>query len=77
MPKNRSLLLPLFVTVTDWAALVVPTAWVAKARLDGATVTVVDLQKQEVIKSMDTLKDAGFNPNCLVLLPQWYNAAGH
>ena len=45
--------------------------------MSDGSVTVVDLQKQEVIKSMDTLKDAGFNPNCLVLLPQWYNAAGH
>jgi hypothetical protein len=33
--------------------------------------------KQEVVKSMDTLKNAGFNPNCIVLLPTWYNAAGH
>ena len=43
--------------------------------MSDGSVTVVDLQKQEVIKSMDTLKDAGFNPNCLVLLPQWTHAA--
>jgi hypothetical protein len=41
------------------------------------SVTVVDLQKQEVVTSMDTLKDGGFNPNCIVLLPARYNAAGH
>ena len=45
--------------------------------MSDGSVTLVDLQKQEVIKSMDTLKDAGFNPNCIVLLPPWYNAAGH
>ena len=45
--------------------------------MSDGSVTVVDLQKQEVVKSMDTLKDAGFNPNCIVLLPAWYNAAGH
>jgi DNA-binding beta-propeller fold protein YncE len=45
--------------------------------MSDGSVTVVDLQKQDVVKSMDTLKDAGFNPNCIVLLPAWYNAAGH
>ena len=45
--------------------------------MSDGSVTVVDLQKQEVVKSMDTLKDTGFNPNCIVLLPAWYNAAGH
>ena len=45
--------------------------------MSDGSVTLVDLQKQEVIKSMDTLKDAGFNPNCIVLLPPWYNPAGH
>jgi DNA-binding beta-propeller fold protein YncE len=45
--------------------------------MSDGSVTVVDLQKQQVVKSMDTLKDAGFNPNCIVLLPTWYNPAGH
>ena len=45
--------------------------------MSDGSVTVVDLQKQEVVKSMDTLKDAGFNPNSIALLPAWYNAAGH
>jgi DNA-binding beta-propeller fold protein YncE len=45
--------------------------------MSDGSVTVVDLRKQEVVKSMDTLKNAGFNPNCIVLLPAWYNAAGH
>ena len=45
--------------------------------MSDGSVTVVDLQKQQVVKSMDTLKDAGFNPNCIVLLPAWYNPAGH
>jgi DNA-binding beta-propeller fold protein YncE len=43
---------------------------------DGA-VTVVDLEKQEVIGSMDTLKNMGMNPNCIVLLPDWNHLAGH
>lgn len=43
---------------------------------DGS-VSVVDLAKGEVIASMDTLKNAGFNPNVIVLLPEWNDFAGH
>ncbi len=43
---------------------------------DGS-VTVIDLAKGEAIASMDTLKDAGFNPNLIVLLPEWNDFAGH
>ncbi|MBB3066039.1 YncE family protein [Limibacillus halophilus] len=43
---------------------------------DGA-VTVIDLQQHKVLGSMDTLKNAGFNPNSIVLLPEWNHLAGH
>ncbi len=43
---------------------------------DGS-VSVVDLAKGEVVASMDTLKDAGLNPNLIVLLPEWNDFAGH
>jgi DNA-binding beta-propeller fold protein YncE len=43
---------------------------------DGS-VTVVDLVKGEAIASMDTLKNAGLNPNLIVLLPEWNAEAGH
>jgi DNA-binding beta-propeller fold protein YncE len=43
---------------------------------DGA-VTVVDLESGKVVASMDTLKNAGFNPNSIVLLPEWNSLAGH
>jgi len=43
---------------------------------DGS-ITVVDLQKNEVVRSMDTLKNNGLNPNCIVLLPQWNDPMGH
>ena len=41
------------------------------------TVTVVDLATNEAISSVDTLTEAGFNPNSIVLLPQWNDFAGH
>jgi len=43
---------------------------------DGS-VTVIDLKKQEVVATMDTLKKMDFNPNSLVLLPKWNDMAGH
>jgi len=45
--------------------------------MDDGSVTVVDLASGDVVRSMDTLKEAGFNPNSLVLLPEWNSFAGH
>ena len=35
---------------------------------DGS-ITVIDVAKGEAVASVDTLKNQGFNPNCIVLLP--------
>ncbi|HSF94515.1 MAG TPA: hypothetical protein VLA52_05765, partial [Thermohalobaculum sp.] len=45
--------------------------------MDDGSITVIDLEKGEVVGSVDTLKDMGFNPNSLVLLPRWNHFAGH
>jgi len=45
--------------------------------MDDGSITVIDLQKGEVVGSVTTLKDMGFNPNSLVLLPEWNHFAGH
>src|SRR5215207_2901603 len=45
--------------------------------MNDGSITVVDLVKGEAIGSVDTLKDQGFAPNSLVLLPQWNDLAGH
>jgi hypothetical protein len=37
----------------------------------------VDLKEQKVIASVDTLKNKGYNPNSIVLLPKWNHLAGH
>ncbi|MBX3234585.1 MAG: YncE family protein [Nitrospiraceae bacterium] len=48
--------------------------------LDGmsdGSVTVIDLQEGgKVIGSIDTLKAAGFNPNCIMLLPNHFQSGG-
>lgn len=45
--------------------------------MSDGSVSVVDLEKGGVVASMDTLKNAGFNPNSLTLLPEWNHLAGH
>ena len=45
--------------------------------MSDGSITVIDMQKGERIGSIDTLKNDGFNPNCIVLLPNWYQAMGH
>jgi hypothetical protein len=45
--------------------------------MSDGSITVIDLAKGEAIGSVDTLKDQGFAPNSLVLLPQWNDMAGH
>jgi DNA-binding beta-propeller fold protein YncE len=41
------------------------------------TITVVDLESEEVIATVETLKNMGLNPNSIVLLPDWNSLAGH
>jgi DNA-binding beta-propeller fold protein YncE len=45
--------------------------------MSDGSITVVDLFKGEAIASIDTLKNQGLNPNCIVLLPEWSKGHGH
>ena len=45
--------------------------------MSDGSVTIIDLKTEKVIGSLDTLKNGGFNPNSMVLLPQWNDLAGH
>jgi DNA-binding beta-propeller fold protein YncE len=45
--------------------------------MSDGSVTVIDLQAGSAVASMDTLKNAGLNPNSIVLLPQWNDLMGH
>lgn len=39
--------------------------------LSDGSVTVVDLEKNQPVGRIDALQKAGFNPNCIILLPKW------
>lgn len=43
----------------------------------GGAIKVLDMKTEEVIASIDTPKNMGFNPNCFVLPPKWNDLAGH
>ena len=45
--------------------------------MSDGSITVIDLVKNERIASVDTLKNQGFNPNSIVLLPEWHGNVGH
>lgn len=41
------------------------------------SITVVDLESKTVIDTIETFIENGFNPNCMVLLPEWNDPMGH
>ena len=45
--------------------------------MSDGSITVIDLPKGKVIASVDTLKNQGLNPNCVILLPEWHHGHGH
>jgi DNA-binding beta-propeller fold protein YncE len=61
----------------DWKYGFVQNAFINLKGMDDGSIKVVDLEKQKVVASFDTLKNKGFNPNCIVLLPKWNHLAGH
>ena len=45
--------------------------------MSDGSITVIDLNAEKAIASIDTLKNQGLNPNSIVLLPEWNSLAGH
>jgi len=45
--------------------------------MSDGSITVIDMKSEKVIGSVDTLKNKGYNPNSMVLLPRWNDLAGH
>jgi DNA-binding beta-propeller fold protein YncE len=45
--------------------------------ISDGSITVIDLEAQEVTGSIDTLKEQNLTPNSLTFMPEWYNQMGH
>jgi len=61
----------------DWRYGFVQNALLNLPGMSDGSITVVDLKTEKVVGSIDTLKNRGFNPNSIVLLPEWNHLAGH
>ena len=44
--------------------------------LSDGSITVIDLKQDKILGSIDTLKTHGFNPNCIMLLPNHFQPGG-
>lgn len=62
---------------TDWKYAFVQNALLSLPGMSDGSITVVDLAKEQVVGRVDTLRNMGFNPNSIVLLPRWNHPAGH
>jgi hypothetical protein len=45
--------------------------------MSDGSITVIDLEAEEVVAVADVLSASGYNPNSIVLLPRWNDFAGH
>ncbi len=45
--------------------------------MSDGSITVVDLQNFTVKTSIDTFKNQGLNPNCIVMMPKWHHDNAH
>lgn len=61
----------------DWRYAYVQNALLNLPGMSDGSITVIDLRAEKAIGSVDTLKNKGFNPNSIVLLPKWNDLAGH
>lgn len=55
----------------------VQNSFINLPKMNDGSISVIDLASREVIKEWNTLKDSGFNPNCIVLLSDWNDPRGH
>ncbi|MBT7649168.1 MAG: hypothetical protein HN768_19215 [Rhodospirillaceae bacterium] len=61
----------------DWSMAFVQTTLLNLPGMSDGSITVIDLESEEVVGVIDTFKEAGFNPNSIVLLPEYNHLAGH
>ena len=61
----------------DWRYAFVQNTLLNLPGMSDGSISVIDLKTEKVVRSVDTLKNTGYNPNSIVLLPKWNAPAGH
>jgi hypothetical protein len=56
---------------------IVQNSFLNLPNMDDGSISVIDLKKEEKIASIDVLKNQGFNPNCIIMLPKWHHDDAH
>jgi WD40 repeat protein len=51
---------------------IVQNSFLNLPEMDDGSISVINLEKMEKIRSIDTLKNQGFKPNCIVMMPKWH-----
>jgi DNA-binding beta-propeller fold protein YncE len=61
----------------DGRYAIVQNSFLNLPNMDDGSISVIDLGKQQKIASIDTLKNQGFNPNCIIMMPKWHHDDAH
>ncbi len=61
----------------DGRYAVVQNSFINLPGMSDGSLTVIDRSDHSVVASIDTFKENGWAPNCIVLLPAWNDPAGH
>ena len=61
----------------DWKLAFVQNTLLNLPGMSEGNVTVIDLETETVVAQINTLQNSGYNPNLIVLLPEWNAPAGH
>ncbi len=56
---------------------IVQNSFLNLPEMDDGSISVINLEKMEKIRSIDTLKNLGFKPNCIVMMPKWHTDDVH
>lgn len=64
-----------FVLSPDNRYAIVQNSFVNLPEMDDGSVSVIDLENKKVVATVDVLKKLGLTPNCIIAMPNWYNAS--
>ena len=61
----------------DGRYAIVQNSFLNLPAMGDGSISVIDLEKQTKVASIDVLKNQGFKPNCIIMMPQWHHDDAH
>ena len=62
---------------TDGRYAYVQNSFINLPGMNDGSISLIDMSSREVVDTINTFKDKGLNPNCIVLLSDWNDLMGH